>query len=87
MKRKIELDLDKIVDCKVEGINHRNALDFVDSYISSAWIPMVKNEYLDCKTETCVNNGKWFRALNDEELDSLNEEREFVYKQIEKHIY
>lgn len=61
------LDLAKISEVEVEGIDMSDFPDFCDSYISSA-----------------SYEG---RELTEEELDKLNENRDYVYEQTIKWIY
>ena len=65
------LDLAKICDIKMEGINHRDSSDYCDAYISEAWV--------DCEGS--------FRELAKEELDWLNEQDEYRHEQVMKWIY
>ena len=63
----IGFDYQYITDVEVEDIDHNDAPDYSDAFISSA-----KYHGLE---------------LNDKLLDKLNEDRDFVYEQVMKHIY
>ena len=65
------LDLSKICDINIEGINHRDCPDYCDAYISEAWT--------DCEGQ--------FRKLTETELDWINEQHEFRNDEIMKRIY
>jgi hypothetical protein len=61
------MDLTKIDNVMVEGIDHKDAPDYVDAYISSA-------DYRGLE-------------MTEQELEELNENSEFVYEQVMKHLY
>lgn len=65
------LNLSEICDLKIEGIDRRDHPDYVDAYISEAW----------------VNDDGRFRELTTEELEWLNNQDDYRYEQIEKWIY
>ena len=70
----INLDLSKIVDCEVDGIDRKDHPNYCDAYISEAWI--------------CISvEGNCFRKLTEKELDWLNNQSDFVYEQVQKWIY
>lgn len=70
--QEINLDLSKIVDVEIDGIKRWDYPDFVDSYITKAYIDL---------------GNKDFRELTEEELEYLNErEREFVYQKVVEYI-
>lgn len=67
------VDLNKIVDIEVGGIDNKDYPDFCDAYIREA--------YLDL-------GNKKFRKLTEIELDWINTScREFVYNQVINYIY
>lgn len=66
------LDLEKIVDIEFDGINHSDYPDYCNAYISRAFIGY-------------PSGGA--RELNEEELDWLNEQREFVYEKLWDWLY
>lgn len=66
------LDLSKICDAKIEGIDHCDAPDYVDAYISEAWFD--------------EGDGK-FRELTESEIDWLNDQSDYVYKKVIDWIY
>lgn len=59
------MDTNKIVDVVVTDIDTKDYPDFCDAYIAEAW---------------CENDEGKFIKLTDEELDELNEDRDFVYQ-------
>lgn len=65
------IDLTKIFDVTIDGIKHNDAPDYVDAYISEAWI----------------NDDGKSRQLTDSELDWLNEQDDYRYEQVIKWIY
>ena len=65
------LNLSEICDLKIEGIDRRDHPDYVDAYISEAW----------------VNDDGRFRELTTEELEWLNNQDDYRCQQIEKWIY
>jgi hypothetical protein len=68
----MKLDLSKVCDVEVDGIDTRDYPDFCNAYISEAW-------YQD-------TNG--VRELTEEELNYINDEcGDFVYKHVERHLY
>lgn len=84
----MNLDTSKIVDIEIEGINHKDAPNYVDAYISSAWVEMsTKAVQALNHPNISVNNGKCFRKLNEKELEWLNNQRDFVYQKIIDWIY
>jgi len=66
-RNRIKLDYDLIEDATFDGINFRDAPDFCDAYIDSAWY-----------------NG---REMTEEELDTLNEDSDYVYQLLMDHLY
>ena len=60
-----------IDDVQVEGIDYSDYPDFCDAYIESAVIK---------------DNGE-FRDATDEELDAINDDRDFVYSKVIEFIY
>ena len=84
----MNLDLSKICNCTVEGIDikdYRN--DFVDAYIQDAWIEVEKSEIESTYLPSGVFDGKNLRQLSQAELDWLNEQREFVMVQVYKWLW
>lgn len=65
------LNVEKIDDVVVEGINTMDYPDFCDAYIESA-------ELLD--------NGV-YREATDSELDIINADADFVYSEVENFLY
>lgn len=59
----------KIVDVEVDGIDRRDAPDYVDAFIASA---------------TWDDTGE---ALNEAELEELNEDGDFVYNAVMDRLY
>ena len=67
----MNIDLTKVCDVEVDGIDTRDYPDFCDAFISEAW-------YKD-------TNG--IRELTETELDWLNEQHDFVYEQVQKWLF
>lgn len=68
------LDINKIVDVEMDGIDMHDYPEFSDAYVSRAWYPAVPNPR--------TGKPEDWRELTDDELDWLNsapEAREFVY--------
>lgn len=66
------IDLAKLTDIEIDGIDTSDYPDFCDSYISFAKIE---------------ENGIW-RDLTEDELDELNDNyREFVYQKVVEKIF
>ena len=63
----MKLDLKKVDDVEVDGIDTRDYPDFVDAFIAYA-----------------TYNGI---EMTDEQLEALNEHRDFVYSAVENHLY
>ena len=63
----MKLDLKKVDNVEVEGIDTRDYPDFCDAFISYA-------DY----------NGI---EMTDDQLEALNEDRDFVYSAVENHLY
>lgn len=61
------MDLTKVDNIEIDGIDTKDYPDFSDAFISAA-------DY----------DG---REMTDDELDELNEEYEFVYEQVLKHLF
>ena len=79
----MKIDLTKIVDVEMDGIDHKDSPDFCDAFVSSGW-------YQDDKLYrgSVIMNGKWYRPLTDEELDYINDEcRDYVLQQVEKWLF
>ena len=84
----MNLDLSKVCDVEVSGINHADAPDFVDAYIADAWIEVNVDEYNKTAMPTHNNGFRLYRQLSETELDWLNESnREFVFTHVEKSLY
>lgn len=65
------IDYKLLDDLKIDGIDYSDAPDFCDAFISSGLIK---------------ENGV-YRDLNDEELDTLNNDGDLVRKVLEEHLY
>lgn len=63
----MKLDLEKVHDVEVEGIDTKDYPDFCDAYISFA-----------------TYDGE---PMSDEQLDKLNENRDFVYEHVLRRVY
>ena len=61
-----------IDDVQVEGIDYSDYPDFCDAYIESASI---------------IENDGEIRDATDEELDAINDDRDFVYSKVIEFIY
>jgi hypothetical protein len=84
----INLDLTKICDVTVEGIDRRDHPDYCDAYIADAWIEIDADEFNKTAMPTNNKGFKLFRQLSEAELDWLNDsQRDFVFAQVEKWIY
>lgn len=84
----MNLDLSKVCDVEVSGINHADAPDFVDSYIADGWIKVDVNEFNKTAMPTNNKGFNLYRQLSEAELDWLNEtQREFVYEQTMKFLF
>lgn len=68
------LNLQKVCDIKFEGVHQWDAPDYVDAYISEAWLE--------------VRDGG-FRMLTDEELDWLNsdENGDWRYEKLQDFLH
>lgn len=76
----MKLDLSKITDIKVDGIDMKDYPDFCDAYISEAYYPAVENPRPGFP-------GDW-RELTEEELDHLNtKETGFTYQKIWDYLF
>ena len=67
-----KLDYSKVHDIEVDGIDTRDYPDFCDAFIAHATIELEDGT---------------FRDATDAELDELNEDSDFVYAQVESHLY
>ena len=65
------MDTSLIFDCQVSNVNMDDSPDFVDAYISEAFMR--------------TNHGT--RELTEEELDKLNENGEYVYQKVMEHLF
>lgn len=84
------LDLTKIVDVEVDGIDMKDYPDFCDAYISEAWIEMERTGTGKPPKDFVLNTntGKCFRKLTENELDWLNNNHsDFVYEKVINHLY
>jgi hypothetical protein len=63
----VKLDYSLIDDIEVDGIDHGDAPDFCDAYISAA-----------------SYDG---RDMTEEELETLNEDRDYVYEAVMDRLY
>jgi hypothetical protein len=64
-----------IINVEFDNIDYHDAPDFCDAYIVSASIIDRTNPTTD------------IRELTDEELEELNEDREFIYEKLIDYIY
>jgi len=69
---KVKFDELHIDDLVVEGIDYSDYPDFCDAYIESA---------------TIIEDDGEIRDATDEELDRLNDDRDFVYSKVIEFIY
>ena len=84
IERMINLELNKICNVIVEGIDRRDHPKYCDAYIADAWIEVSQAE-VDLTPMPSGNiNGKNLRQLSEAELDWLNDQSEFVFAQVEK---
>ena len=83
----MRVNLERICDCKVEGVDHKDYPDYCDAYISEAWVEI--DSVLFCIMPRSIEkNGKYYRQLSDAELDWLNtENRDFVHETVMKSIF
>ena len=84
------IDVTKLCDIEVDGIDRKDHPDYCDAYLSDAWIEIesLEGQPENCVWEYCSSTKKMHRQLNDAELDWLNEnEPDFVYSQVEKSLY
>lgn len=98
-KKEFIIDLIKIVDIEVDGIDHADYPDFCNAYISGAWIEISEQEFIkllrddnnktiDISSQLLNNNEKYYRILTEEELEFLNNNhREWVYQKVMDWIY
>lgn len=63
------IDIKRVCDVKVGGIDHHDYPDYCDAFISEAWLHEGRGRY---------------RELTEEELEWLNEQEDYRYKQILK---
>ena len=83
MVKEIEIDLTKVCDVTVEGIDQRDAPNYCDAYISDAWIET--DPTYDGAMQG--SDGKWYRQFSEMELDALNTQSDFVYEQVINTLY
>ena len=84
----MNIDLSKVCDVSVSGINRGDAPDFVDAYIADAWLEVGVDEFNKTAMPTSNRGFKLYRQLSEAELDWLNESNpEFVFTQVEKSLY
>ena len=69
---KVKFDELHIDDLVVEGIDYSDYPDFCDAYIESA---------------TIIEDDGEIRDATDEELERLNDDRDFVYSKVIEFIY
>jgi hypothetical protein len=62
----------RFLDYEIDGIDHKDAPDFVDAYISSATAELENGE---------------MREATEAEIDELNNDGGLVYELVEKHLY
>ena len=63
----MKLDLKKVDNVEVDGIDTRDYPDFVDAFIAYATYDGIEMTY--------------------DQLEALNEDRDFVYSEVENHLY
>lgn len=66
------MKVEKFIDFDIDGINYKDAPDYVDAFISGA---------------TAVLTDGAMRDATDEELEELNTDGELVYELVLKRIY
>ena len=81
------LNLANIVDIKFDGINHSDAPDYCDAYISDAWLEIGVEEFNQTTMPTNNRGFKLYRQLSEDELDWLNDQRDFVYEKLMDEIH
>ena len=69
-----KLDIKRVVDIEVGGIDEHDYPDFCDATVESASYEITKDEFLttDKSLNPIEHNGKFFRNLTEDELDQLN---------------
>lgn len=82
------LKLKNIVGIKFDGIDHRDAPDYCDAFITEAWILEHDGFF------AAIAYGLFaallpypFRKLTDAELDWLNDQSDFVYEKLMDEIH
>ena len=86
----IKLDTSKVIDVEIDGIDHSDAPDYCDAYVSNAGYIITKDEFdvTPIELNPTEYKGKYFRDLTDTELDWLNDNaRDFVYNKIMNRIH
>jgi len=85
----MKIDLSKVCDVKVYGVDPKDHPDYCDAYIESGSIEISREEYNLCKGNNQIFfNGKYYRDLTDGELDYINDNcRDFVHEQVEKWLH
>ena len=84
----INLDLSKICDVSISGVDTKDAPDFCDAYITDAWLEVGVDEFNKTAMPTSNRGFKLYRQLSESELDWLNEsQRDFVFTNVEKSLY
>ena len=72
----IKLDIKRVVDVEVGGVDKHDYPDFSDSFIERGGYEISKEEF--ATTDKALNpvehNGRFFRDLTEDELDQLNRE-------------
>ena len=80
---RIELDLSRVCDVEIEGIDPKDHPDYCDAYISSA---LYKELDGDTGPNSMETHSVSYRDLTDKELDWLNEQRDYVYEKVMESI-
>ena len=83
-RKNMNIDLNKITDIEFDGIDHKDAPDYCDSYIIKASIEITLQEYnLGQGSNQVAFNGKYFRDLTENELEYIQEHHgEWVYEKL-----
>lgn len=82
------IDVSKICDIEVDGIQYGDYPDYCNAYVCDAWLEITLNEYERTHLPVARKNGKFFRQLSEFELNNLNENfPEFVYQATLKQIF
>lgn len=81
----MNLDTSKIVDIELDGLDFHDWPDLCDAYMAEAWLEIPREEANKLNINPC-RNGKYYRELNEDELDWLSEhETDWYWGYIYKH--